>query len=89
MLIAYDTPSDTRRRQLVKVLDDFGCRIQYSVFQAWMNDEQLTVMERRIAQIVCSAEDSIFIVPLNKGSRRLVRTYGLARIEQLPEYWIV
>ncbi|MEM4847743.1 MAG: CRISPR-associated endonuclease Cas2 [Thermosphaera sp.] len=70
LVIAYDTPSDKRRRRMVNVLKSYGERRQYSVFEARVNREQWAVLKGRLAQVVDEAEDTLavyFISPESLG----------------------
>ncbi len=88
-LIAYGTPSDSRRREIVKILDGLGCRVQYSVFQAWLRSGQLSSMEDDLRRVIDPVEDSIYIVPLNEYAYKQLETLGLAQVVPMEKYWIV
>lgn len=60
-VIAYDTPSDKRRARFVKILEDYGDRVQYSVFEAVLDQKLLDRMGTRLEKVLDPAEDSIRI----------------------------
>jgi CRISPR-associated protein Cas2 len=89
VLIAYDTPSDRRRRRIARCSEDVGARVQKSVFQAWVDAKTLESLPRRLGRDVLAAEDSVFIIPCCASCRRRIRLLGLANVWELPRYWIL
>lgn len=57
-VIAYDSPSDKRRRKLAKVLEGYGERLQRSVFECRLHPHQLKRL-RTILAGIAMADDSI------------------------------
>jgi|YNPMSStandDraft_1061717.scaffolds.fasta_scaffold51359_2 CRISPR-associated protein Cas2 len=55
----YDIADDRRRVKLARILDDFGCRVQRSVFEITATDAELELLCRRIQRIIHPAEDSV------------------------------
>lgn len=65
-IIAYDTPSDKRRRRMVKAIERYGERRQYSLFEARLTREQWATLRRELTKVVDEAEDTLavyFIAP--------------------------
>lgn len=50
--ISYDISSDKRRRKVVKVLEGVGYRVQYSVFECDLTDQQLTRLKQQLAKYI-------------------------------------
>lgn len=63
-VIAYDTPSDRRRRRLAKLLTGYGVRVQWSVFECELRHDQLEQLRRRLTRLVVEAEDSVRLWPV-------------------------
>ena len=59
-VIAYDSPSDKRRRKLAKLLEGYGERLQRSVFECRLHPHQLKRLRTMLAGIA-KADDSIRI----------------------------
>jgi len=63
-VVAYDV-SDTRRRtEIAKMLRSFGNRVQFSVFECRMNENEITSLRRKIMDICNIKEDRIRWYPL-------------------------
>ena len=47
-VIAYDTPSDRRRRKFAKLLKGYGSRVQWSVFECELRGDQMQQLRQRL-----------------------------------------
>ncbi len=64
-LICYDIEDDKHRNRLVKVLEQYGERVQYSVFEVQLPPSLLkTLRKRLVAQKIIGKRDSLLIYPL-------------------------
>lgn len=86
-IIGYDIRCDRRRRRVARIADDFGCRVQYSVFYGWLSVQQRDELVKTLVNVIDPAEDSIVIVPACKRCREQVVELGQASIEPLPQFW--
>lgn len=44
IVVAYDIIDDKRRNRVAKTMEDYGTRVQYSVFECVLEEEYLTEM---------------------------------------------
>ncbi len=51
-VIAYDISDDRRRTQVARMLEGYGERVQYSVFEAWLDDAELKRVRQRLERVV-------------------------------------
>lgn len=63
-VIAYDISDDLRRSRIAKVMEKFGVRVNYSVFECMLTDSQLINLQRKIEQLMLFGEDSVIFYPL-------------------------
>lgn len=47
-LISYDIPNDRRRVRVAHLLEGYGERVQYSVFEVWLTERQLGYIKKRL-----------------------------------------
>jgi len=78
---SYDIPDSKkaakRRRQLVKVLEAYGQRVQYSVFELRIrNRNQFRELRERIDKILVPEEDSVRIYPIPRDVEEHVIVIG-------------
>jgi len=88
-LVCYDIADDGRRAWLVKILLDYGQRVQESVFWIDAEEELIVRMRERMAKVIQVEEDSLWLVPLCDACARRVDASGVSRVPHLPEYYVV
>lgn len=65
-LITYDIRDNKRRNKVASILEGYGERIQYSVFECYINNERLANIIRRLKQYVNAEEDdNVRIYPID------------------------
>lgn len=75
-VVCYDIPDQKRRSRLASRLEDFGDRVQESVFEAVLDRALLDQMMDRIAQVLLPAEDQVLVYPLCAECAGKVRRLG-------------
>lgn len=55
-VISYDISVDRRRTKIAKLLEGYGQRVQYSVFECDLTDGQYTELRRRLLKILRPAD---------------------------------
>jgi len=63
-LVAYDSPSDPRRNRIAKALEQFGDRVQYSVFVVDVRPARLVRLRTMLESVMDDQEDSVLIADL-------------------------
>jgi|CZCA01.1.fsa_nt_gi CRISPR-associated protein Cas2 len=81
VLIAYDVNTETREgrrrlRKIAQVCENYGQRVQYSVFECSVTPMQLEELECEVVSIMDHEEDSIRIYVLHGGREGSLRAYG-------------
>jgi CRISPR-associated protein Cas2 len=88
-VVSYDIADDKRRRKVVKVMEGYGRRVQFSVFECELNQTKLNRMERALKKAIHPEEDSIRFYPLNKADIEGIRLLGTATLEPpKPSYFL-
>jgi len=88
-LISYDIPDNKRRLKLAKRLLDFGNRVQYSVFEAVLEQVFFEKMIKTINIIIDETEDSVRIYPLCAMCEANIKIIGRGTIPQEEEVYIL
>jgi CRISPR-associated protein Cas2 len=81
VLIAYDVATETkegqrRLRRVAQVCQDFGQRVQKSVFECSVNEMQFVLLRRRLFDCINTEEDNLRIYRLVEPRERYVEVYG-------------
>jgi len=87
--VAYDIPDDRRRTKLAEHLENFGKRVQLSVFECLLEEKQIERMKAGIVRLVDEAEDTVRIYRLCASCEERVEIVGRGVRSEDPEVYIV
>ncbi|MGH8583295.1 MAG: CRISPR-associated endonuclease Cas2 [Gammaproteobacteria bacterium] len=59
VLVCYDITDDRRRCRVGSELENFGCRVQYSVFECHLEEPQLQELKARLLALIDYQEDHV------------------------------
>lgn len=65
-LVIYDIESNKARNKIVRLLEAYGWRVQKSAFECYLDDAQLSSIEKSIQKIV-SENDSVRIYVIRES----------------------
>ncbi len=88
-LVSYDIADDRRRTRLAKCLEDFGRRVQYSVFECQLEASQVDRLERRVQGLIEAEEDSVRIYLFCRPCEERLRILGLGVPTEDPEVYVL
>jgi len=82
VLISYDVSTETadgrrRLRKVAQACQDFGQRVQKSVFECSVSEAQFEEVLRRLLDIIEKTEDSLRVYRLTEPREKHVQVYGL------------
>ncbi|WP_106829885.1 CRISPR-associated endonuclease Cas2 [Parabacteroides pacaensis] len=63
-IVAYDIRDDKRRNKVSKILEKYGVRINFSVFECLFTDSQYIKVRSQIEIKINSEEDSLVYYPI-------------------------
>jgi len=76
IVVSYDIPDDKRRAKVSKVLEDFGERVQYSVFECRLRQKDYQRMQERLRALLVLKEDDVRFFHLCESCRRKAKVWG-------------
>lgn len=59
VVVAYDIPDDRRRTKVAKVLEGYGERLQYSVFECRLTKVQYLRLREGLRELILPDEDAV------------------------------
>jgi len=59
ILVSYDIVQDKTRNKVSKLLEDFGVRIQKSVFECDLNDLQFSKLKKGVEKLIDKKADRV------------------------------
>ncbi len=88
-VITYDIPSDKRRKKVSDLLEGYGRRVQYSVFECQLEQHQYQELQRRLEPRLYLEEDHIRFYPLTGHTLTRVETWGGPEVISPPGSLVV
>lgn len=91
-VVSYDIADDKMRRKLAKLLEGYGVRIQYSVFECQLTEKRFQKMYREIFQLTeKECEGSVRFYTLCKNCEGKTVTIGkpLGQLAQMRKDVII
>lgn len=83
-IVAYDIPSNKRRKKVSDILEGYGSRVQYSVFELVIAKGKYDELRRRLRYCIDVEEDSIRFYPISKHTLEQVEIWGGLPLTQAP-----
>ncbi len=82
ILVTYDVNTETkegrrRLRKVAEVCQDYGQRVQYSVFECRVNEMQYETFQARLLKIMNKETDSIRFYRLRSPREKYVESFGI------------
>lgn len=80
-VLTYDVNTEDRAgrrrlRRMARLCEDYGQRVQLSVFECSVDDRQLDALLARAREIIDAAQDSLRVYRLQGGRDKSVQTLG-------------
>jgi CRISPR-associated protein Cas2 len=88
-VVTYDIPVDKRRKKVSDLLEGYGRRVQYSVFECVLTTDKYDELRRRLKKRIKSGEDSVRFYPISRHTLAQVEVWGDPPVTQLPGSTIV
>jgi len=76
-IVCYDIPQDRRRNRVMKTMEAFGYRVQYSVFECDLDARQLARLRRRLLKLIDPECDNVRIYRLCQADAEKTIILGL------------
>jgi CRISPR-associated protein Cas2 len=75
-LVAYDISDQKRLARVARVCEDFGVRVQYSVFECRLDEAEFTEFWLRLLSTIDEGEDRIVAYKIDARSAKETMTAG-------------
>ena len=84
-IVTYDITKDSRRNKAAHLLEGYGLRVQKSVFECILNDDQLAMLQRKLTHYIKAEEDQVRFYPMSAHTRRKVVILGTQPDRQIDD----
>jgi CRISPR-associated protein Cas2 len=78
VVVSYDVTNDRRRYKVMKTLEGFGHRVQYSVFECELRPADLEKLKARLKRLIQPQEDDIRFYDLCENCQGKMTMLGKA-----------
>ena len=89
VLVVYDIPDNKRRNKLAKFLEGHGERVQLSVFECFLDLEEMEHLYQQVCKRVKIAEDNVRFYWISPESVSRVLTIGGEQPQPPPKYYVI
>ena len=79
LVVSYDIPSNRRRYKVMKIMEGFGTRVQYSVFECILKPREIDDLRNKLKKWI-EAEDSVRFYFLGAEDVKRIERLGDARM---------
>ncbi len=88
-VVSYDIADDKRRVKVAKTMEDFGIRVQYSVFECTFGEERFLKLKKALAKLIDHTDDSVRFYRLCERDRRTVEVLGRGTVQDVQDVVIL
>ncbi len=89
IVAAYDIADDRRREKVASEMENFGRRVQLSVFECRLNQRELREMRTRIGRLICEGEDRVHYFRLCAKDRRRILIDGPGVLTEDSAFFLI
>ncbi|WP_416672140.1 CRISPR-associated endonuclease Cas2 [Egbenema bharatensis] len=83
-IVTYDIRNDKRRKKVADLLEGYGKRVQYSVFECVLPERKYEELRQRLRKRVKLPEDSVRFYPVSRHTLERVEVWGGCPVTQFP-----
>lgn len=87
-IVSYDIGDDHRRTKIARTLEDFGTRVQYSVFECLLDRALFDHMVERLKALI-KEDDGIRFYSLCSACERNISILGKGHVTKDEKYYIL
>ncbi|OQX79154.1 MAG: CRISPR-associated endonuclease Cas2 [Candidatus Omnitrophica bacterium 4484_70.1] len=88
VVVSYDIIDDRVRQRVANILEDYGVRVQYSVFEVEIDEKHFGIMKERIFKEIDKTSDKIHFYFLCNDCKKKIEYVG-ERETQDEEVYII
>lgn len=89
VVVSYDIVDDKRRNKLAKLLENYGYRVQYSVFECIVEEEKLKEMKENVSKVIDKNEDSVRFYKICEGCLKKIDIIGIGEVVSDKEFYVI
>ncbi|SMH58438.1 MULTISPECIES: CRISPR-associated endonuclease Cas2 [Cyanophyceae] len=89
-LVAYDISDDKRRKKIADLMEGYGVRVQYSVFECHLSPKKYKELKKRLSRYYKEDQgDSLRFYPISSHTLSQVEIWGSPSLSDPPSSTII
>lgn len=88
MLVSYDIRDIKRLPKVAKLMEGYGDRVQYSVFECLLTERQLQELQRRLKRLIDPDSDSVRFYRLCESCKEGITILGQGTVSSSELFFI-
>ncbi len=88
-LISYDISDEKRLRKMAKLLEEYGYRVQKSVFVCFLTEFMYETLRQKIKLLIDLHQDRVRIYQLCRSCQKTAEVEGITEVPQEEDFVIV
>jgi CRISPR-associated protein Cas2 len=89
VVISYDIEDDKKRYKVSQILENYGTRVQYSVFECIINEQQLKEIKEKTKNIIDKEKDSIRVYIICENCLKKIDIIGIGEVTRDLDFYII
>jgi len=89
VVVSYDIEDDKKRFKVAQILENFGTRVQYSVFECIINEQQLKEIKEKTKNIIDKEKDSIRFYIICESCLKKIEIIGIGEVTKDLDFYII
>lgn len=89
IIIAYDIRDNRRRKKVSDLLEGYGVRVNYSVFELYISKKELSIIKAEIYKHIEKEDDNILIYHVCKSCLDKSEKIGVFHDDEPPDVRMV
>lgn len=69
-LVAYDIANPRRLARVADICEDYGTRVQYSLFECWLGTDEFALFWNKLQSVILHSEDRVAAYVLDASAAR-------------------
>jgi CRISPR-associated protein Cas2 len=75
-LITYDISEDRKRNKVIKLLNEYGRRVQFSCFEIEIHPKKLPHLVSKLQELIDNETDRLFVFPISEYATPFIKKLG-------------
>ena len=88
-IVTYDIRNPKRLRKVAKICENFGFRVEYSVFECDLNEEQFILLWKTLEEAMDTDEDALLAYKVCGTCTTKIQSMGSISRPQKPLFYII